>query len=570
MASKELQHAQKDATYWRSEIYPVGTLYALCLATAQIMLAILGVLSQSVTESIKGFYKLRKALQTLQATSEAETKYLKSSGFQDGMNDANEAQELFQHPFDKWISSTTLSQYGILLIIISMVPAGFVRFLSIIGFQGDRDRGLVYLWRATKYADFNGSTAGLFLLGYYNDLIACLDIRPANAYPLDRLRGLLKVMRSRYPRSQFWLLEEARLLSAEKNTEAAVALVRPREPSLVNGNTEDGDVVDEFTPRTSFKQLAAQMHFRLSLDLMYLHDYEACADSFIKYIGLTDWGHGIYYYIAGAAHLELYRIYKEGGTLSDFSATSTTFKSVAASAEKAALHARLAEKHLTEAPKHTGKKRIFGRPIPFDDFVARKIGKWRKHATSIKCSFIDAVGPSPFEELIYFWNGYGRMLPAQLHHSLGRLSSDKALSSSPSMEKVENGNSSSVQSIATTEPIDDAAISNLLRACVYRHLSRTSEARALLKASIIDAHTWSEFRAGASSGNFGDTYPPPMARYELAACLWAERYEAAKESNRRVNDETGMAVDRSKVEACGILLDEVARWVRPCCQIIRG
>jgi Protein of unknown function (DUF3808) len=348
----DLRNAQRDPTSYRSAIYPPGSEYALCNAEAQLMGAVVGVLNESLTESIKAFYKLRKAYVALHAIVEAENTYMRGMGYRgvseqhsleleigetteppidagieskvgtEGLTFTNETDEneppsvidtaavrldllegnleaalslastkapvsrsptpssnstpiendittkVSEHPIDAFIHSGTCLCFGLLLLMISMIPPVFGRLLYIIGVSGDREKGLKMLWQATRFENINGAMAGLTLLGYYNGITGVSDIlldQDDNmvGYPKKNCQELLAQMRSRYPKSQLWHLEAARMEAANCRLETALELLNSEEESQM-------------------KQVVALVMFERSLDSMYLHRYGDTADFFMK------------------------------------------------------------------------------------------------------------------------------------------------------------------------------------------------------------------------------------------------------------------------------------------------
>ncbi|KAL1966501.1 hypothetical protein VTN77DRAFT_4423 [Rasamsonia byssochlamydoides] len=588
---KAQHHANAPNTF-HSRIYDPGTEFALCQAMAQIMGAVVGVLNESLTESIKGFYKMRKAFITLDGILKMEERYLqtgpsgKSPSHTSPMtpveagtpseksnpsspagsikSQSRETHELpqafsqlkitednlappsssdtstliltealgsgpesevFSSSIDAFIHSGANLCFGMLLLIISMIPPTFSRLLAIIGFRGDKERGLRMLWQASKFHSLIGAIASLGLLGYYNGFVRYCDIIPdattedeadVEGYPMERLAALLTKMRSRYPRSQLWLLEESRMMGANRNLQAALEL-------LMSGS------------KSPLKQVEALRTFEKSMNAMYLHKYELCAQSFLECVELNSWSPSLYYYIAGSCHLVLYRHKSE----SDPTA--------------AAEHAKKATEFFLKAPTLAGKKRLMSRQLPFDIFVSRKIAKWEARSKQWKVDLVDAVGVDPIEEMIFFWNGHSRMGREELEDSLQNLAWSE----------------SSANKTWDKESEDEKAILSVLRAAVLRALRRHREAKEILQTQVLNLDR-SLFK-----GHLKDDWICPVAHFEMAANLWMERptYLAthgpadstlkptiSRSSTATPSEREVERVEREKVRKCEEHLDKVAKW----------
>lgn len=307
------------------------------------MSAVVGVLNESLTESIKAFYRLRKAYIALDAILKMEEKFMEqkdpgrvlsgdvpkgktstdtkssdtssqSSKKKDQSETGNAGSsenkdlsrslsgltvtpdpsspavstgtstpngsnvinhdpdsDIFQNEIDVFVHSGANFCFGILLLLISMVPPAFSKLLSIIGFHGDKERGLRMLWQASKFHNLIGGMAALALLGYYNGFVRYCDIMPdprpgaddVEGYPEERLTALLSEMRARFPKSRLWLIEETRMMGANKDLEGALKLL-----------CENG--------RSPLKQVEALCVFEKSLNALFLHNYEVCCEAFLE------------------------------------------------------------------------------------------------------------------------------------------------------------------------------------------------------------------------------------------------------------------------------------------------
>ncbi|RKU48741.1 Mitochondrial outer membrane protein iml2 [Coniochaeta pulveracea] len=596
----DLKKAQKEAagSSWfgsstanvPDRIYPPASEYALVHAQSQLMSAVVGVMHESVTEALKGFYKLRKAFVTLDGIMEAERRYVdrvrgggvdasrpttaervkmeeelmpgsfNQDEFLDTPNDSDEFvdavstpnsgsnvnipalrpripsandEELFKAPMDIFIHSATTMCYGVLLLIISMVPPAFSKLLSIIGFKGDRERGVSMLWAATRFRNVYGAITGMVLLFYYNGLMGFADILPSDrdaaeladdgeivGYPRDRCMALLEEMRARYPDSRLWKLQAAKELGLVRRLDEANALL---ESNIGNYKANKPN------------QTVALATFELAMNHLCSMDWQPMRDGFLRCLELNKWSHSMYYYFAGCAELEMYR---DAYHLSRSSSITEQEKSVAET--EARKHKKLAEEHFRKAPTLAGKKRFMARQMPMESFVCRKVAKWEERRVALggKVDLPDVIVVSPAMEMMYHWNGSKRMTDELLEKALGFLDMDRCTMPAEQRSKV----------LGLEK--DEAGIKAVSEAALLRRLGRTDEARRTLENVLA-------MDKAAFKGGHKDDYIIPAATYEMAASAW---WECCDEAKWPTDPSKVEGYRRERVEECANYLEKLVKW----------
>ncbi|KAK1990256.1 breast cancer protein, partial [Colletotrichum falcatum] len=528
----DYKKAEREGQASSSRIYPPGTEFLLIHAESQLMAAVVAVLHESLTEALKGFYKLRKAFVTLDGIMLQEAKALEkdkgkadtpptseekmpgsfddkefadlefvdasevpksgtgtpvetkadglaapetparelaaldlSSGTSTPSGDAKLAplqvsspmaddsdtdSGVFSNPVDAFIHSGANMCFGMLLFMLSMVPPAFSRLLYVVGFRGDRERGVRMLWRSTQFDNLNGAVSGLILLGYYNGLMGQADITPAErdfdadaemvGYPAKKCEALLASMRTRYPDSRLWRVEESRVLAQQRRLADAIQL-------LTTG------------PESKMRQVTALNCFELGLAAMSHQDWELMQKTFLHCVELNDWSHTLYYYMAGCAELELYRDAFHGEDKDEGEMRRRKKK---------------AEELFRKAPTTAGRKKFMARQLPFDTFITRKIQKWEDRAKEFKVDLADAIAVSPAQEMVNLWNGTKRMNNEELNQSAKSLAWERCTLPAEALEKIRN-------------TPDEASIRSISLAAIYRTLGRFEDARTILQTEVLDA-----------------------------------------------------------------------------------
>ncbi|KAA8916001.1 hypothetical protein TRICI_001816 [Trichomonascus ciferrii] len=537
-----------------SSKFPPGTEYAVTMAEAHLLGAISLFLSESVIDSAKAFYKLRKAYQILdevnghvnskgpgqnsnlstasssgklsETTSRRsvasdeqleqkarDLKFARSQRINRATNpssetliDESDGIEMAHESVDEFIQSGVDAMFGLLQLVISIIPPTLGRVLSLVGFRGDKEHGLKLLWRASGYSNVHGAIALLALLQFYdgptqfsdielpqkspsNSSSGCEDSSSVNTTTSDitsvedmeltkkKLETGLDRIRKFYPRGALWQLQEGRMVASKGDM--------PRAVEIMN-DTSSGPI--------EMKQVEGLMLFDKTIMLVVLHEFETAAENFVRLVDLNSWSHAFYYYLSGACHVELYRQHKTSNP------------------EYAAKHKKLATAAIEKAPTLVGKKRFMAKSMPFDMFVLRKTNQWKHTSQSEKVDLVDAIGTSPIHEVIYFWNGFCRMPKELLEKSLTYLAY-----------------STNEQDPPIKETEDEQITRNLLQSVALRFLDRSSEGISLLDNHVLPkiwtpqphkGHTKSGLPKVQYHKHHKDAYAGPSAIYERGIFEW--------------------------------------------------
>ncbi|KAF4122258.1 Pfam:IML2 [Geosmithia morbida] len=551
-----------------NSIYPAGTEYDLIRAESQLMGAVVGVLHESLVEAMKSFYKLRKAFITLDTIIAIEARVLgeastaetpvangtaangtsggESNGTSIKTTDGDAASEVvvdyassgiqtpsekktlngtvttteradkknptLTDPVDVFIHSGANMCFGILMLILTLVPPSFARVLSVVGYRGDRDRGVRLLWRSSKNDNIKGAIAGMALLGFYNGVLGTADILPHErdydetaetvGPPHQKCEELLATMRERYPASQLWQIEESRRLSSNHNLEGAIEILRSSGPAA------------------KMKQISSLADFELALDAMFVQDWALMRDTFLRCADTNDWSPALYHFMAGCATLELYRDAVQAGD-----------------DDEARRQKRTAEGYLRKAPTMAGKKRFMAGKLPFDVFLERKIQRWEARASELGVDLADAVGVSPSMEVCYIWNGTKRMADTHLDKAVGTMSWERLTCRDD------------VVTVIKAEQ-DEMGLWAVCMSATLRRRRKLQEARRVLQDHVL-AYDRTIFK-----GHNKNDHVPPSATYELAAIAWDECCQPPLDDEG--NDD--VAYRKRKLQEVEEHLEKVKNW----------
>lgn len=429
---------------------------------------------------------------------------------------ASSLDHLHVSTIDEFIHLGVQLCFGILQVVLLLIPPAIGRVLSIVGFKGDRETGLRMLWRTAITArNIHGELALLCLLVFYDGPVQFVDTgfrlpnetdsaselqlagrssvtdeelviisKNPNAYTPQ----LLAKARSLFPHNALWLLQEGRQLAAQNNIEAAI--------ELMQGFSDSGAHVE-------MEQVEALLTFDRAMLYAFVHDYENAARDFARMLAISTWSLSVYLFLAGACYLEKWRELQLEGC--------TDEEELERCAKQATHYLQLAPTYIPGHGVNAKKKGGIGgtgKQMPFDKFVLRKTKHIEeRHRRWPNLRYIECVGTSLFHELVYFWNGYNRM-PVKDLKLLHRL---LEFSVGPNAR--------------FPEPSDEAMIRNLFQSLALRQSGQAAEGLKILDDDVIGKFV--EDPSGAFKVT-RMTYLPylyPTAVYERAMFVWILKAE---------------------------------------------
>lgn len=431
---------------------------------------------------------------------------------------------------DEFIHSGVQLCFGILQVVLSLIPPTIGKVLSIVGFKGDRDIGLRMLWKTAITArNIHGDLALLCLLVFYDGPVQFIDVgfqlpghEDSNVKDVLNLIGrstvsdkeltaiiknpnlytpqLLIKARSFFPHNALWLLQEGRMHAAQGNIHESLALMQ--------------NFIDDPNTTIQMEQVEALLTFDKATFYAFVHDYDKAAKDFIRMTEISSWSQTVYFFMAGASFLEKWRMIQLGEI--SFDDDDARQKSLDETAQKAEKYLKLAPTYAPGVGINASKKKggIGGsnKQMPFDKFVLRKTKhieeRQRKYPELL---YIECVGTSLIHELVYFWNGYNRMEPKDLellHRML-------EFSAGPHAK--------------FPETTDEAMIRHLFQSVALRQLGKPAESVTLLDTEVISKYVIQD-SPNAPIRVTKMTYSPylyPTAVYERALFTWTLKSKTA-------------------------------------------
>lgn len=360
--------------------------------------------------------------------------------------------DLSQATIDEFIHSGVNLCFGILQVVLSLIPPAIGAVLSIVGFHGSREEGLRLIWRATRQRNVHGCIGLLGLMFYYDGPFQFtdddFDIPAFSSLSISNTPSSTSLAKTRSRRSsslaQLKKNDTSDISTSSRKKETSESQSQLQKNSTRNSSFMEGDLdgptllhpgkilegallksralfpnsalwllnearmlsgkgrleeavnlLDSIDVESiQMRQVKSLLVFDRAITLSHLHRYDRAAEDLLSLINISDWSHAFYTYFAGCCYLENWRMCELGVLESD----------------KSDYYKKRATELIFGAPKLLGKKTFKSKNLPLDRFMLRKVEQFKSMQNDLGViDPLDAIATSPVHEISYFYNGYNRM-----------------------------------------------------------------------------------------------------------------------------------------------------------------
>lgn len=394
---------------------------------------------------------------------------------------------------DEFIESGVSLCYGIIQLILSILPPAVTTVLNAIGFKIDKLEGLQLLWDVVNERNiFSGLSLGSLVI-YYHGPFKFIDNNFDIPIEDKKIRHLIhpgklldnQILKATcvFPESSLWVLQEGIILSSEGQLKKALDVIGRKPINSIQ-----------------MLQIKAQIVFCRALLYCFSFEFEKAAADFLYLLEINEWSHAFYTYFAGCCYLEAYRLCDILSKDPTAAAIQHLVSSIDTS--KKQYFKKRAEECLEKAPTYLNKKKFMSNNLPFDNFMLRKLKQFNEIEKKLKSSnvdLIDSVATSPIMELIYLYDGFNRMDNVQLNFALNYA--------------LQYDNKATQLKVPS-----QISIKNFLNATILKNLKEFEQANSLIQKELLP------LIIDKNSGKFiklkHNPWLYPSVFYELALINW--------------------------------------------------
>lgn len=426
--------------------------------------------------------------------------------------------------------------FGILQVVLSLIPPTIGLVLSIVGFRGDRDTGLKMLWTtAITCRNIHGALALLCLLVLYDGPIQFVDVgfqfpghEDSNVKNILDLNGranvrdeeldmilrnpalytpqLLRKAAAFFPHNALWVLQEGRILVAQGHLHRAIDMMQ--------------SFSDDKSNVIRMQQVEALLVFDRATFYGFAHEFDKAARDFIALIDINSWSKGVYLFMAASCYVAKYRairmeLFEKGGDEPELKAEAEKYRALATK------YFELAPTYVPGHGNNASKKGGIGgskKQMPFDKFLLRKMESIEARRSQYpNVDIVDLVGTSLFHELLYFWNAHNRMPETELKRAIKHLGYSGAPDTPYSANSKTGPNFASI-----LESEDEAMIRYFMQAVMLRLLGKPTEGMKLLKDHVLSKYVIAESPQFRFVKMTYSPYLYPTALYEMSMFVWLD------------------------------------------------